>query len=1002
MPSIRTPDQRLRVFVSSTLQEVAAERKAAREAISRLRLAPVMFELGARPHPARDLYRAYLEQSHVFIGIYWERYGWIAPGETISGLEDEYRLAEDKPRLIYIKSPAPDRDPRLAELIAEIKTAASYKYFSDPAELGDLIENDLALLLTERFDAPPQQPLAAAAAPSNLPSVPGGFVGRQRELRDVLGRLAEARMLTLTGAGGTGKTRLAIEAANALRGEFEDRVYFVDLSTLRDADAALTAIAQAVGVSEASDDGALRDLERHIGARRMLLLLDNLEQVTDAAPAIAGLLQACPQLRCLITSREALHVRGEHIVPVAPLSLPAPERRAPSVADLAESEAVQLFVARARAVDPGFELNGENAAAVAEACVRLDGLPLAIELAAARLTVFTPESLLERLGDRMRFLAGGPRDLPARQQTLHDAIDWSYRLLDPSEQRLFQALSLFSGVTLDALAAVLAELREQHRVDVTAEDGMSSLLGKSLVRRAGVERGVARFAMLSTIREFAAARLDEDASFASAVRAAHARYFADLIQRRWQAMRSAGEAAAWDEVEPDIENVQLAWRYWLARRDLEALGKFTEGLWAFYDAHGWLHAMIELSTELLDVLSVPAAAPDRLRDQIVLCTNLARVLFALKGYTPEVEAAYVRAKALCERGADVSSSYPVLRGLAVFYMYRAQFDEAAALGRQLLELGERHDDDAARVEGHLVLGASLAMGTGADVRRGLEHLDRALADGASAPLSPHGYRLGNNPGVVCRSVSGLVSWMLGHPEQARARADDAIALARRLNHPQSLAYALFHAGLLATWLRDAARAREHSEAVLAVAAQYDFPLWAAVSTCLRGAALSAMGSPQEGVQLVELGMQAYGGLHAPLVFAPMLLFLHAQACHAAGRTVEAMTLVDEALLSGAQGSARVLACEFLCLKGDLLLALSPDDTAEAEALYLDALGTAAAAEAWMLHLRAATRLGRLWRDQGRYDDARALLREACGHFTEDASVADVREASALLETVPER
>src|SRR5512136_748243 len=190
---IRTPDQRVRVFVSSTLQELADERAAVRDAILQLHLAPVMFELGARPHPPRDLYRAYLGQSHIFIGIYWQKYGWVAPGETISGLEDEYNLSGDKPKLIYIKSPAPDREPRLKELLERIKSDASYKYFSTAAELRELIENDLALLLTESFEvtyaeeSAPGEPSAATA--NNLPIPPTGLIGREAEieaLRDLL------------------------------------------------------------------------------------------------------------------------------------------------------------------------------------------------------------------------------------------------------------------------------------------------------------------------------------------------------------------------------------------------------------------------------------------------------------------------------------------------------------------------------------------------------------------------------------------------------------------------------------------------------------------------------------------------------------------------------------------------------------------------------------------------------------------------------------------------
>ena len=297
-PVIRTPDQRLRVFVSSTLQEVADERSAAREAIEHLRLAPVMFELGARPHPPKDLYRAYLDQSHIFIGIYWQKYGWVAPDMDISGLEDEYRLSGDKPKLIYIKQPAPDREPRLKELLARIKDGdgVSYKYFSTADELRELIENDLALMLSEALRPPTITPAPAAPSRpvSNLPLPPNALIGREHELglvRDLLLR-DEVRLVTLTGTGGTGKSRLALEVARNLLDHFADGVFLIRLAPLHDAALVVAAIAETLEIRESS--GAQPLLEMLQGALRekhLLLVLDNYEQVISAAPcgrAIAG------------------------------------------------------------------------------------------------------------------------------------------------------------------------------------------------------------------------------------------------------------------------------------------------------------------------------------------------------------------------------------------------------------------------------------------------------------------------------------------------------------------------------------------------------------------------------------------------------------------------------------------------------------------------------------------------------------------------------------------
>src|ERR1700760_1455968 len=254
---INTPDQRLRVFVSSTLGELAGERRAVRDAITRLRLVPGLFEAGARAHPPRDLYRAYLAQSQIFIGIYWQRYGWVAPGEQISGLEDEYRLAAGLPQLLYVKGPAPDREPQLAAMLAGIKNEAgtSYQHFTDPAELQRLVENDLAVLLSERFlggqapAAPP--PVAATPAASALPVPPTPLVGREHEMTAVEALIRDegVRLVTLTGPGGAGKSRIAVAPAGQLQPDFADGVRFVALASVPSADLVPGALATGLGLN---------------------------------------------------------------------------------------------------------------------------------------------------------------------------------------------------------------------------------------------------------------------------------------------------------------------------------------------------------------------------------------------------------------------------------------------------------------------------------------------------------------------------------------------------------------------------------------------------------------------------------------------------------------------------------------------------------------------------------------------------------------------------------
>src|SRR5690348_6312811 len=312
-PEIRTPDQRVRVFVSSTLDELAPERAAAREAITQLRLTPVLFESGARPYPPRELYRAYLAQSDIFLGLYWQRYGWVAPTMQVSGLEDEYQLSTGKPKLIYMKIPAKAREPRLQALLDRIRAEdiASYQKFATPEELRERIANDLAQLLTERFTSPPQTVVHARPAP--LPVPRSLLIDREQEIalvRDLLQR-EDVGLVTLTGTGGVGKTRLAIQVATDLASRFADGVAFVSLASLKDPELVELTVARALGVSDADGQAIGERLREYLRPRQLLLLLDNAEQLLSAAPLATRLLDAAPRLTLLVTSREPLRVRDE-------------------------------------------------------------------------------------------------------------------------------------------------------------------------------------------------------------------------------------------------------------------------------------------------------------------------------------------------------------------------------------------------------------------------------------------------------------------------------------------------------------------------------------------------------------------------------------------------------------------------------------------------------------------------------------------------------------------
>jgi predicted ATPase/class 3 adenylate cyclase len=860
-----------------------------------------------------------------------------------------------------------------------------------PEHLFQLVHPDLA------HDFPPLVTLDRR--PNNLPTQASTFVGRDAELGAIRQRLEDqaVRLLTLTGPGGTGKTRLALRVAAEEIDRFDDGVFFVDLSAVRETEAVAAVTARAIGLSETSERSLLEELKRQLRRHRELLVFDNFEQVAAAAPTLVELLQDCPGLKLLVTSREALHVRGEHLFSVPPLSLPRAAPGPRSAAELAGCEAVQLFVERAQAVRADFRLTDENAAAVAEICQRLDGLPLAIELATARINLFSPAALRDRLGSRLRLLRGGARDLPARQQTLRATIEWSYQLLDPGEQRLLELLSVFSSAGFEAVEAVAAGIEQLAGTGVDILDGVASLLDKSLIRQADPEAGKPRLVMLETIREYAAERLDDLPEFAAAARRAHAAYFADFAQRQWEDLTGQRREPALAAMAADLDNLRLAWDHWAAASDLDQLNKLIDSLWLLYDARGWYHATIELTTDLLNVLSSSESTPERAAQEVTLRISLARALMAIKGYTPEVEQAHTRALELLE-GRALPQLFPVLRSLASFYNFRAEHDKGAQVGREILRLAEQQNDTGMLVDGHLVLGANLAFLN--DLHAGLAHLDKAIGYFGSAPYRSRRFRLGNNPGVACFTTSAFILWMLGYPDRAAQRASDAVALATELEHPFTLAYALFHCGFLHLWRREPALVGDRAVGVLQVAENHDFQIWRALGTCLLGAANTGMGQGEEGLAQVRRGIDLYQGLKTPPVFWPLVLFIQAGAHAQAGRAADGLALIDEALEIAGRGAGRTLLPEFQLLKGDLLLALPQGNGTNPEPWFQRAFDIAQGLDARMSQLRAAVRLCRLRQDQDNGEHGSRALRAVYDTFTEGFTTADLTEARILLESLP--
>lgn len=609
---IRTPDQRLRVFISSTLRELADEREAVRQVLIKLHLTPVMFESGARPHPAQKLYRAYLTQSHIFIGIYWQSYGWIAPGKQISGLEDEYNLAVDMPRLIYIKNPAPSREPSLVMVLERIRdeNTVCYKSFTNPAELGELVENDLMLLLTEYFETARRKervPSEETKQPlTNIPVPRNPLIGREQELKAACDLLLrdDVALVTLTGTSGTGKSRIGIQIALEMQDHFADGVYLVELESINDPDLVIPTIANTLGVKEVAGGQPLTEtLESYLCTKQVLLLLDNFEHILAAAPKMAELLEACPQIKILVTSRAPLHLRPEKELPVPPLAIP-PEELDPQL--LLPYASVELFVQRAQGVKPDFHLTDENALSVAKICQRLDGLPLAIELASARIRMLSPQALLARLQHGFEVLRGGTRDLPERQQTMYSAIDWSYNLLTDECKQLLRQLSVFvGGWTLESAEAV-CNLEDEEGLQVY--NGLETLVDNNLLKQPEEVNGELRLKMLETIHSFAHDRLIETDE-SETIHYHHMQYYLQLVEQADIEKYGSDKQYVWRKrLEAELDNLRAAMGWTLEQHNFEYELRIATALWRFWWTHGyWREGLQWLELGLAGGVSIPDA-----------------------------------------------------------------------------------------------------------------------------------------------------------------------------------------------------------------------------------------------------------------------------------------------------------------------------------------------------------------------------------------------------------
>ena len=614
---------------------------------------------------------------------------------------------------------------------------------------------------------------ATTARPLNSEAIPRPLtplVGRDRETGVILDFLhnPDLRLLTLTGPGGVGKTRIALRTASLVSEDTDWEVVFVNLALIRDPALVRAAIAQSIGVPVGDQSTLMRRMVQTIGSRRVLMVLDNFEHVITESVVVVELLSLCPGLKALVTSRMPLHLQGEQEFTVSPLVPPQVEPGV-SASLLDQNEAVTLFVQRARAANPQFDLNDRNAEVIAEICSRLDGLPLALELAAARIKLFSAESLLKRLNDRLDVLTGGPRDLPSRQRTMRDAIRWSYDLLSPEEQVVFRRLAMFSGsFSLGAATEIVGFGGEEDEFDDPGDvlDAMLSLLDKSLITRVDQGDNEYRFRMLETIREFGLSRL-EAARETDVVRRRVLRYFTDLVVSFEFDLIGPNQHLILRRLDHELGNLRLALQ---AGLDLDGEAptqcvRLASGLWRYWLVRGQLS---EGSRWLSRSLNAATDVPVGIRAQAL--NNLGNLALELSQYTKS-HACYVQSLELYESIDDISGAGDELNNLGLLELIQGKFDAARVLLERSLSIRRQIGDTIA-------LPATLSnLGDIACFEE-----DYALSATYHAEALAIRRDIGNKRGIALSlSNLGMVAYLRGDTDEAERWYEEGMEFASELD-----------------------------------------------------------------------------------------------------------------------------------------------------------------------------------------------------------------------------
>ncbi len=829
--------------------------------------------------------------------------------------------------------------------------------------------------------------------PTNVPEPISELVGRDDVLGEILSLATAHRLVTLTGAGGIGKTRLALAVAR--QPQFADGVWLAEFSPLADPGLVPTTVASAVGL-ELGGEASARRVAQALAGRRLLLVLDTCEHVIEAAAAIAeALLRAGSGLQIIATGREPLRAEGEWVYPLPPLAVPAQDTE--DADDLLRYGGVRLFVERLRAAEPHFAPDRRSAAVIAAICRRLDGIPLAIELAAARAAVLGVEEIATHLDDRFRILTGGRRTALPRHQTLRATLDWSYELLSEPERVILRRLSVCAGsFNLEAASEVIKS------VEIALEevaDGIANLVAKSLVSVvAGGTFG--RYRLLDTMRAYALEKLAESGEREWIARR-HAEHYRDLFERAEAEWETGATIARPAQSAAEIDNLRAAldWAF-LPEGDAQigiALTATAAPVWMQLSLVEECRRRVEQALAALATVAEPDA-----RQEMKLLAALGASRLYTRGGVPEVASAWTRALELATSLGDLEYQKRSLWGLWSFHVNGVDYRTALSLANRYASLAATSPDPSDRFVGERMIGVSHHnLG---DQQSARHYIERALAESAIPGRQRQFIRLQLDPRVTTRVHLARILWLQGFPDRAMREAEDSVNDARATEHAISFSYALHRAACpVALWNGDLAAASHYADMLLDHAKRHALAHWQLYGWGYQGAVAIRRGDVAIGLDLLRSCFKELGetGITAPRFMRFAAVYM-AEGLGKVGHIDDALDAIADAIARAERTEELWQLAELLRAKGELvILQDAAPQAAAAEDYFRQALDWAHRQGALSWELRAAASFARLLRDEGRLTDAMALLQPVYDRFTEGFETADLKAAKTLLDGLQE-